>query len=58
MEKVYAPFYQVKVAGHVVNNTNNQNSAYSEARVANAKPAQVWYVQADGRASLVLHVAA
>ena len=58
MDKIYFPFYQVKVAGKVVDHTNNQSAAFSEARTANAKPAQVWFVQSDGRSALVLDVPA
>jgi len=51
--KVYLPCYQVKVAGHVVNNTNNRESAHAQVANASAKPAELWQINPNGSATLI-----
>lgn len=55
INSVFLPCYQVKVAGHVVNNTNNREAAHSQVNNANAKPAELWQINQNGSATL-LHV--
>lgn len=56
--KVYFPFYQVKVAGQVVDHTNNRESAHATMRNAWAKPAELWLIPEVGSPQLLAKVAA
>lgn len=56
VEHVYPPFFQVKVAGQVVEQTNRRETAHSALRSAGAKPAELWQVNASGSAQLLEHV--
>jgi len=53
MDKIYFPFYQVKVAGKVVDHTNNHAAAHSSARISSAKPSEVWLIHEKGNAQLL-----
>jgi len=53
VNRVYLPCYQVKVAGHVITNTNNREAAHGYLRAAAAKPAELWLIAANGSAQLL-----
>lgn len=51
--RVYPPFYQVKVAGHVIDHTNNREQAHAQMRTAAALPAELWLIHDNGKAQLL-----
>jgi hypothetical protein len=55
--RVSAPFYQVKVAGHVIDHTNLRDRAHVELRDGAAKPKQLWRISEGGGAELLEMVA-
>lgn len=56
--KVYFPFYQVKIAGQVVDHTNSRESAHAQMRSAWAKPAELWLIRDGGAPELLARVSA
>lgn len=56
--RIYFPFFQVKVAGHVVLHTNKREQAHGAISDANAKPIELWRIHANGTAELLDRVPA
>lgn len=56
--RVYAPFYQVKVGGTVIEHTNNREKAHAELRAGAAMPKELWRVSEGGQAELLERIAA
>lgn len=52
-DHVFLPFYQVKVAGFVTDQTNSRERAHGDLRSAAAKPAELWRISEGGEAELL-----
>jgi hypothetical protein len=57
-ERVSTPFYQVKVAGVVIDQTNSRERAHAELRSGGARPKELWLITDSSSAELLDRIAA